>query len=332
MAYQTGTAQHERDLLNRLHLFLTTDATLVANGQTWEMLAERNIEATATEVARRQIVWQSKNTGNEQTLYVMAETVNSIGADTYNINLYGATFFNPALADAQGLLSGMINPSWGVVIFADARPFFYHFFADGRCFKVVTRVGGVCSTAYAGFILPTVLPTEYPYPLCIAGSAPTKDQKDYQYNPLLVRYSDQRDYCSSIANPLMGNCWLLTPDQSWRDFSGSDFGKYSNDSGKQLLYPAGIKVYQSKENWETLRRMTATPGGTYPLYPIEFMTFADSTQGINRWGMYDGVYWLPGVQRATGDLVTLPNGHKGLVCNNGYRVETTDYFVIDLGA
>ena len=38
MAYKTGTAQNERDLLDILNKFLTTDPTLVANGQAWTVL------------------------------------------------------------------------------------------------------------------------------------------------------------------------------------------------------------------------------------------------------------------------------------------------------
>ena len=204
--------------------------------------------------------------------------------------------------------------------------------ADGRCFKVVTRISNVCSSAYCGFILPTVPPTEYPYPLCIAGTAPTKTPISSSNSPILLRYSNTESYNSSIVDPLSGNCWLFTPDQSWRDFSGSNYSRYSNDSQFQALYPMAISQKHSSRAWNVLKAVTASPGGHYPLYPVEFLGLANGSQGINRWGSYDGVYWIPGVQRAVGDEVTLPNGNKGVVCNGAFRTMTTDYFVLELGA
>ena len=68
MAYKTGTAQNERDLLDILNKFLTTDPMLVANGQAWTVLFDRKITATATEVERRQIMWKSTGTGVTVTL------------------------------------------------------------------------------------------------------------------------------------------------------------------------------------------------------------------------------------------------------------------------
>ncbi|RDE94829.1 hypothetical protein DPW03_08895 [Aggregatibacter aphrophilus] len=332
MAYKTGTAQNERDLLDILNKFLTADPTLVANGQAWTVLFDKTVAKTATEVEKRKIVWKSTGTGVEQDIYVMCETVNNIASDIYNLNFFGGTFFNSALVTGDNVQAGIINISPGVVLFADARPIDYYMVADGRCFKVVTRISNVCSSAYCGFILPTVLPTEYPYPLCIAGTAPIKTPINYSHTPILLRYSNTESYNSSIVDPRSGNCWLFTPDQSWRDFSGSDYTRYSNDSEYQTLYPMAILQRYSSQNWGTLKKVAASPGGHYPLYPVEFIGHAKGSQGINRWGAYDGIYWIPGVQRAVGDEVTLPNGNKGVVCNGAFRTTTTDYFVLELGA
>lgn len=332
MAYKTGTAQNERDLLDILNKFLTTDPTLVANGQAWTVLFDKTVAKTATEVEKRKIVWKSTGTGVEQDIYVMCESVNSISQDIYNLNFFGGTFFNTQLVAGDNVQAGMINRSPGVVLFADARPIDYYMVADGRCFKVVTRISNVCSSAYCGFILPTVPPIEYPYPLCIAGTAPTKTPISSSHSPILLRYSNTESYNSSIVDPRSGNCWLFTPDQSWRDFSGSYYSRYSSDSAAQVLYPMAISQKHSSSSWNVLKAVTASLGGHYPLYPVEFFGLADGSQGINRWGSYDGVYWIPGVQRAVGDEVTLPNGNKGVVCNGAFRTTTTDYFVLELGA
>ena len=327
MAYKTGTAQNERDLLDILNKFLTTDPALIGNGQSWTVLLDRTIAANTTQKEIRQIAWKSTGTGIEQDIYICASTANLISTDTYNLNFWGGTFFNPQLVTETNLAQGMINCSPGVALFADNRPIEYHIIADGRCCKIVTRISQVCSTAYLGFILPTVPPTEYPYPLCIAGSAPLLDDSDRR---VLIRYSLSDQFNSSIVNPLYGNCWLITPDQAWRDFYGKNYKNLRPDSRYQYLYPlANFALYSSYQQPQIMMGMGPSPGGSYPLYPIEFLSGFSSSQDANRWGSMDGVFWIPGIQRAAGDKVTFADGRTGIVFNGGFRVTTTDYFVIE---
>lgn len=327
MAYKTGTAQNERDLLDILNKFLTTDPTLVANGQAWTVLFDRTLPATTTKKEIRQIAWKSTGTGIEQDIYICASTANLVSADTYNINFWGGTFYNQQFVTETQIHKGLINPSPGVALFADNRPIEYHIVADGRCCKIVTRISQVCSSAYLGFILPTVPPTEYPYPLCIAGSAPLVDDSN---NGVFIRYSQSDNFHSSIVNPLYGNCWLITPDQTWRDFYGETYRNINTDSAYQFMYPmCNYYSYSHYMQPQILSTMGASPGGSFPLLPVEFLSYPGSSQKRNRWGALDGVYWIPGLQRAAGDKVTIAEGRSGVVFNGGFRVKTKDYFVIE---
>ncbi|EHK90595.1 hypothetical protein [Aggregatibacter actinomycetemcomitans] len=327
MAYQTGTAQNERDLLDILNKFLTTDPTLVANGQNWTILLDRTLPATPTTKEIRQIAWKSTGTGIEQDIYICASTANLISADAYNINFWGGTFYNAQFVTPTEIHTGLINPSPGVALFADNRPVEYHIVADGRCCKIVTRISQVCSGAYLGFILPTVPPTEYPYPLCIAGSAPIVNSNN---NAVFIRYSQADEFNSSIVNPFYGNCWLITPDQAWRDFYGQRYERVTADSSNQWLYPiSNLQFYSRHQQPQIMREMGASPGGSFPLFQVEFFSLAGSSQGSNRWGAMDGIYWIPGLQRAAGDKVTIAAGRSGVVFNGGFRVTTVDYFVLE---
>ena len=327
MVYKTGTAQNERDLLDILNKFLTTDPTLVANGPAWTVLFDRTLPATATTKEIRQIAWKSTGTGIEQDIYICASTANLVSADTYNINFWGGTFYNQQFITETQIHKGLINPSPGVTLFADNRRIEYHIVADGRCCKIVTRISQVCSSAYLGFILPTVPPTEYPYPLCVAGSAPLVDENN---NDVFIRYSQSDNFHSSIVNPLYGNCWLITPDQTWRDFYGETYKNINTDSAYQFMYPmCNYYSYSSYMQPQILSTMGASPGGSFPLLPIEFLSYPGSSQKKNRWGALDGVYWIPGLQRAAGDKVTIAEGRSGVVFNGGFRVKTKDYFVIE---
>lgn len=327
MAYATGTAQNERDLLDKINKFLTEDETLKRDGQTWTVLLDRKLNETATQKEIRQIAWKSTGTGVEQDIYLVASTDNLISADTYNLNFWGGTFFSEKSVTPTEIHKGLINDSPGVVLFADNRPIEYHIVASGRCCKIITRISQVCSSAYLGFILPTVPPTEYPYPLCVAGSAPVVDENN---RAVRVRYSQTGELHSSIVDAKYGNCWLFTPDQSWRDFYGSSDKNLRTDSRYQALYPlCNYDMFSSYQQPRSIDSLGESQGGAYPLIPVEFISLKDSSQGRNRWGAFDGVYWIPGIQRAAGDRVQIADNRQGLVFNGGYRVATKDYFVIE---
>ncbi|MDP8171617.1 hypothetical protein QJU96_10015 [Pasteurella skyensis] len=321
MAYETGVAQNERDLLDKLNTFLTSNENLVEKGQNWTVLFDRTIPANNLQAECRQIAWKSTGTGVEQDIYVGAQTMNTIARDIYNISFFGGTFFNQNLVKTDNLKAGFVNCSPAVTLFCDARDFQYHFIANGRHFKIATQITKVTSTAYCGFILPIVPPTEYPYPLVIAGSAPEF------YNDDLIRYSTYNKYNSSIADARHENCWLMTPEQAWRDFYSiiSD-GSYSKEQSAQALYP--LRNIDDNNYLEYV--MSRLDGlGCYPLIPVEFISKKGSSQGVNRWGAFDGVYWTPGIQRSHGDLVNIKNGTQGIVLNSGFRTETTSYFVFE---
>lgn len=321
MAYQTGIAQNERDFLRTLNRFLTADATLTAAGQNWQMLYERTLPATATTVEQYQVVWKSSGTGVSQDMYICAESKNAIAEDTYNINFYGGTFFNPALMSATTVTSAMVGCSPGVGLCCDARAFEYHLIADGRCCKIACFIGEVCTSAYLGFMLPTVTPVEYPYPLLIA--ATTSAEK-------LTRYSLNNGRVSSIVDPRNNNCYLLGVDQAWHLFSGATY-ELNGGGRTQLVLPKGGEQNVTLSA-NTLAYLGASPGGHYPLFPAELLSTEASAMGASRWGAMQGVYWVPGIGLLPGDKIRIADsGHRGIVFNNGFRRSTTDYFVLDTG-
>ncbi|MFC1025392.1 hypothetical protein ACFGXM_01880 [Pasteurella multocida] len=330
MAYETGTAQNERDLLDKINTFLTTNEELVRDGQAWTMLFERTLDATPVRKPIRQIAWKSTGTGVEQDIYLCASTDNLIAEDTFNINFWGSTFFNSQFVTATEIERGMINASPGVVLFADDRAIEYHIVASGRCCKIVTRISQVCSSAYLGFILPTVPPTEYPYPLCVAGSAPLVD---IYKNKRLTRYSRNEHIVSSIVDPRYGNCWLFTPEQAWRDFYGSRYeANVTPDSDHQFCFPLSNYRYEHYFTPYLQNRLGAAPGGSFPLIPVELLNGPRSSAGRNRWGAMDGVYWVPGLQRAAGDIIeSEAENFRGIVFNGAFRVSVGDFFVIETG-
>ena len=133
--------------------------------------------------------------------------------------------------------------------------------------------------------------------------------------------------------PVLLNCWLLTPDQAWRDFCGVYYRRITPDSAHQVLIPmANYRLMLSHLQPYVLSTLGVSAGDQYPLVPVEFLSLKVSSQGANRWGALDGLYWVPGLQRAAGDKINIAPSSTGIVFNNGFRVSTCDFFVLDIGA
>ncbi|HGB3471678.1 TPA: hypothetical protein ACIVB1_001968 [Salmonella enterica subsp. diarizonae serovar 61:l,v:z35] len=317
MAHETGTASSETDLLQKLDAFLTGNAQLRATGEQWQRLYDHTTPASAPLDAYRTIVWQAPGASGGDKIFIGAYTQSKTGSNTYNLCFCGGSMFSAASVMYDNMHSGFINVSQDVAIFADRRNFRYWFVASGRRVIVVTGVNTVYSSAYCGFMLPVVSPLEYPYPLVIAAST----------GVITLRYSDTTDAHSSIVDPRQKNFWLMYPDQGWRDIYGRTYSDATIGAGGRYLTPNGTTRY-SGSVLQTLSTMTASPGGYYPLFPVEIRSMEDS--GVNFLGALDGVFWIPGMGRASEDTVSTADGHQYVVFQNGFRITPCDYFAVEV--
>lgn len=304
MAYETGTATSETDLLQKLDTFLTTNAALKQTAENWVRVAVENLPATDKTLARTIMVWRAPGASGDDRITLSAATLQQTTTQTFNVYFAGGTHFNPAIPRTADMpFNGLVNNSEPVGIFADHRPFRYWFFASGRRAIMVTNVNSVYSSAYLGFILPVNSPVEYPYPLVVAGSI----------NKTVTRYSEGSGV--SIAHPTDSTFWLLYPEQMWRDF------RYKYPSQGRYIFPDnGADTY--------IKRMLPSWGGDIPLFPVEMRV----VNGEERlfFGALDGVYRLPGSGRASEDVVTLSDGRRFIVFQNAANITTADYFAVEM--
>lgn len=161
MSFQTGTATDYRDLLDKLRLFLTTDATLVAAGQAWVT------QRWATTATTQELILKAPGLGGTDQIYVGFNSFQDTVADYFNwtINGYtgydaGQTFFSqPGSIGANNTLLPCLN------LWNGAIP--YWFVANGRRCIIVARVNTRYFVAYVGLSTPYATTNQYPYPLCI---------------------------------------------------------------------------------------------------------------------------------------------------------------------
>lgn len=304
MAYETGTATSETDLLQKLDTFLTTNAALRQTTENWTRVISEDLPATDKMQARTMRVWRAPGASGDDRITIAAVTLQQTATDIFNLYFAGGTHFNSAIPrTADTPLAGLVSNSEQVGIFADRRAFRYWFFASGRRAIIVTSVNSVYSSAYIGFILPVNSPVEYPYPLVVAGST----------DKTVSRYSAGKGV--SVAHPAAGTFWLLYPEQMWRDF------RYKYSSQGRLIFPdGGADTYTA--------RMLPSWGGNYPLFPVE-MRVVNGNERLF-FGALDGVYRLPGSGRASEDMVTLPDGRQFIVFQNAANITTADYFAVEV--
>ena len=170
MAWETGTASSQDDLMDKLLLFLTTDSTLVAASQEWTVLSD----TTDTD---RLVYLEGQGLSATDEIFVNINQYFWDATGAYNWDIRGTTGYDSGFSrDLQPGTSDSIY-----FCLSNLSGMTYWFVANGRRFIVIVKIGTVYVSLYAGFLYPYATPSEYPYPLCI-GASTTTESKIYTDN------------------------------------------------------------------------------------------------------------------------------------------------------
>jgi hypothetical protein len=181
MAWTSGTAAGHDDLLDDLKTFLTTNATLVAAGENWvaekdELFTPRtiyNVTGTSLTGDMRGLYLNGPGLAGQDNVHVNILRYQRTG-NYQNWGMAGATAFdtNQAWENQPGIVVAQLNIPIFVLTSADID---YWFIANGRRFIIICEIGGDFHVSYGGLILPYAKPSEFPYPLFVAGSTQAFD-------------------------------------------------------------------------------------------------------------------------------------------------------------
>jgi hypothetical protein len=306
LAFETGTATNFADLYNKLRDFLTTNADLVTAGQEWLQIAGPGGALTDAD----EIVLQGPGTAGADEILVGLKCFTSVGSDYYNLAMYGLTAYNGALGGIASQI-GVTRP--GVVHGWD-DPMPYWFVANGRRFIVVIRVASVYQSGYAGFILPYVLPTLWPYPLFVGASAGSTS----------ARYSDTGDARRNPFHPGEGGSCCCMPDNRFLEFwnanvtnNGTGDGTGNTFSDRvRLIAPFATDAAEERENLD----------GSYTLHQVALV---GSEPYAAQFGGMQGVFRVSGFANASENIVEI-DGVDHLVVQNVYRVDNQNFAAIRL--
>jgi len=317
MAVETGTAAGYLDLLAKFNTFVTTNATLVTDGENWAT----EYSDTVGEYA---YIWNAPGLDGLQNIYTGIATFSDADSDYYNWRLAGMIGYDSGLSfDLQpGKNPGGSDFDPKMYLTNDAIA--YWFIANGQRAIIIARVSTVYQIGYLGYYFPYTTPDQYPYPLMIGGMG---------YNNL-TRWSDTNTVHRFFPDPAGRNSFdtnganLAVRDAAgnWVGFSNSDFNVYAT-------YPFSINNYDNIASYarpQYIDKWRNGPDGSYALMPI-VLTSKLQASGSTRahWGEVDGVYAVSGYSAASEDIVTI-NAEDYMIVQNAFRTESDNYVAIKL--
>jgi len=319
MAWETGTAANHVDLFNKIRDFLTTNTDLVNAGENWTQV----LGPTGTLVHGDQITLKGPGLTGTDNIYFGMDTLEDPGADIYNMRFWGHAAFSVNL-EPRG--QSLMSPDQYVLLWN--QPMTYWIVGNGRRWMLAVKVATVYSSAYCGFILPYAAPSEYPYPMAVAGIALSNQ-----------RWSSEDNRNRFFASPGYDTMYLYYPDNVWRRV-----GNYENDSNfndiergetsDHAAYMFPTRHYrdhfgESPDDEEITFNTGKCFDGSYLLRDLTIISSAAGGPYHAMMGVLDGAYWVPGRENSSENIVTKENVDH-IVIQNLFRNGFRDYMALRL--
>lgn len=314
MAYSSGTATDQNDLLDRLKTFLTGTPG-------WTALKDTVVAASPADGANRYILFEAPGGGSDQIYTGIELNMNHYNEGALQ-NFYkcffrvqGYTGHNAGLGfDDQPTSIPTYNNVPTFAVEWD-RPLPYHFIANGRRCIIAVQSGRFWSTAYMGWYLPFATPAQSPYPLLVAGSNYTgltqdSNNREKPNQDWHIGYgigTHDTDIGSNIQH-LEGGNWVGMYQRTWPIFEN-----HPELSGS---YYQGNRWWRDDEQGSTAHYAgdyslpMLNLDGTPPLIPLHLV---GDESGTDIFGVYDGVYAVGGANRVLQDDIIDIGGDDHLI-------------------
>lgn len=295
MAFEIGTASHAADLLLKLEKFLTTNPTLVAAGQQWESLKDNTVEPynndydlNALDSFVLQRCFVGRGMDGQDRIYVPMGMGISKTRPSYTLIAYLARTWTPTVSITNQFRQ---DRKIRTVIALWEKPIPYWFFANGRRFMIVAKVGNTYMSMYCGFVLPCATDREYPYPHMVAGSTNNTNSShaitDIEKNgsfwiPVKADFHSSEKSTSIMVSPEGRILYGSSPAR------GTGLG---NDVEQFVLSPYVNNSYRGK-----------TYDNNYVLSPIGLHQIQNV---YNMLGWLDGAFYVSGFENSPENILTV---------------------------
>lgn len=316
MATLTGSATDHNDLWSQFITFITSDTTLVADGEAWEVM----VEHSSTEVVLR-----GPGLSAQDNIYVGMKLVERPTPDEYEIQLSG---MSGILAEATAFDEHVNSAPTHVRMFLDSGPMTFWFAASGRRFVIVVKISTIFQTLYGGFILPYASPTDYQYPLFIGGSAGENagfSATSWRSTDVGHRHFPHSYYDSGLVTPRPPSALLMDPAGNWLRCAAT--GSEGNIAiGPRRFHSGfGIAATANANNYgyaDIRDRLQSCLDDSLLLTPLTLMQSNPSDQC---YGIIDGCYHVPGFGNSSENTVG-----DCLVVQDAFRTARGEYWAVEL--
>ena len=278
MAYEIDTATDYIDLLDRVRT--------LALAQGWAEL-----RWTGTE-----LIMRGPGLSGQDEIYIGIRTYADVTGDRYGWELRGYGGYDDA---QQFNFQPGASPACYMPLWNGATP--YWLVVNGQRIVLAARVSTVYEACYAGLIDRYMTPSQYPYPLYIAGTSPSA-----------TRWSDTYGEHRHFGDPGPAS-YLMHIDGSWRQYRNA-YGSSGSREYERNVWPQAPAIRESLD-------------GGYLLVPLTLVEYGPTTRGI--YGELDGCYWVSGWGQAAENIITV-DGADHIIIQNIYRADPEYYTAIRL--
>lgn len=342
MAYSTGTATSHRNLMVRLKSFLLSgthtggSGTTLPVGERWT--ADKD---TSAEVAGQQIVYFKSPANSGVNTHINIRVYDDPdGINYFNWHMTPHTSFDTnvgyemqpgAPLRGNSTLTLLNQTGYGGPRLTLANSSFqYWIIANARRFIVVANINGTWAQLYCGLILPYATPSEFPYPVFVGGNGYRENSKSTTpaielgtpYDPITTSAALQYSIVVNSTNYF--SSYLRVPQGSYLAFA--NFYKTSNARGNRLTNTAGIWPWNYFQ--ASVESYTQIPSAESLILPC--VLYSSFGADYNSYGELEGVHWLPGVDRAPGDTLTISAVTYLIVRSNNGQDNDFQYAAISL--
>lgn len=200
------------------------------------------------QVLEREVQLQGPGNAGADEIFVGIVNVRDTGVATFNWQLFGFTGFNTLfdLTDQPGFsylspdeIAAFVPLSSGVI------ECWFH--VSPRALSGVMRIGTTYESFYLGFLNPYATPTEFPYPLYIAGSSTRWNEAFATSGNAQSGLADPGAWTGTAGNA-RGPGGLRFFDGSWQNITNWSFaGGNRFESDDRLVYPASERIQSAAE-------------------------------------------------------------------------------------
>lgn len=303
-----------RHLYWRLNIAVNNGGTDIEFSELTARRTGENLDSLSSE----DLMMQGQGLAGGDEIHIGCKINQEILSPYFNWRLVGYTAFDSGNSFA-GMAGSSPSPGKGVSsprFVLDDGIMEYWLFGNGRYVACTVKIGTEYLNMYMGLFLPYGQPSEYSYPLIIAGSC--GDNLHYTSTAFRLRH---------CFDPATLAVYIRLPGGTWEDFNHGSSSGPATSNRTFWPYMTHAVTWRSTYLDETSEGLD----GTYELWPILPIESDDlDTPAIgarNMLGEIQDFFWISGSNLSAEDTITI-GGDTYIAFQNVFRVTFQDYYAV----